>query len=282
MRAIMPSLAICGLLILSACSPSESESSEAEKVTAGNECTNGRTFAQGSLTISTGNPLYDEDAINSFPASEKGFNESVAMAVATELGFDSSNITWVHNRIDDQTELNEKNFDFSLQQMDKSQDQSAILSEPFFSTHQTLLALQSSEAADATSITQIKDLKLGAPAGSISLNFISNIIVPNAEVFAYDSNAGAAAALESEQIDAIVVDLPTAVHISTHEIQDSLVVGQFRSNKSSLELAFVFNFDNPLVECVNTAITSLKKKGTITALEKQFIPNTGIPIISNP
>ena len=51
--------------------------------------------------------------------------------------------------------------------------------------------------------------------------FVTDVIQPNQETFVYDDNVGAKAALEANQIDAIVVDLPTAFYISAVEIEGS-------------------------------------------------------------
>ena len=56
-----------------------------------------------------------------------------------------------------------------------------------------------------------KDVKFGAQAGTTSLDFINEVIQPTQDVFVYDDNVGAKAALEANQIDAAVFDLPTAL-----------------------------------------------------------------------
>ena len=76
-------------------------------------------------------------------------------------------------------------------------------------------------------MADLKDVKIGAQAGTTSLTFITDVIQPDAEPFVYDDNVGAKAALEANQIDAIVVDLPTAMFITAVEIEGSKVVGQF-------------------------------------------------------
>ncbi|MFZ9884095.1 MAG: amino acid ABC transporter substrate-binding protein, partial [Ilumatobacteraceae bacterium] len=70
-----------------------------------------------------------------------------------------------------------------------------------------------------TNVSELKELKFGAQAGTTSLDFINNVIKPTNEPFVYDDNAGAKAALEAKQIDAIVVDLRTAFYIIAVEIE---------------------------------------------------------------
>ena len=59
------------------------------------------------------------------------------------------------------------------------------------------------------------------------MDFINEVIQPTQDVFVYDDNVGAKAALEANQIDAAVFDVPTAAYVSGFEIEGSSVVGQF-------------------------------------------------------
>ncbi len=71
----------------------------------------------------------------------------------------------------------------------------------------------------ATSIADLKDVKFGAQVGTTSLDFITEVIQPDQDPFVYDDNVGAKAALEANQIDAAVFDLPTALFVSAVEIE---------------------------------------------------------------
>ncbi len=79
------------------------------------------------------------------------------------------------------------------------------------------------------------------------------MIQPNQEVFVYDDNVGAKAALEANQIDAAVFDLPTALYVSGVEIEGSSVVGQFPADAGGTtdQFGFVLEKDSALTSCVN-------------------------------
>jgi polar amino acid transport system substrate-binding protein len=81
--------------------------------------------------------------------------------------------------------------------------------------------------ASVTKLSDLKSLKLGAAAGTTSLAFITDVIQPDVEPFAFNSNADAKTALDNNQIDAIITDLPTALFISAVEIEGTKVFGQF-------------------------------------------------------
>lgn len=126
-------------------------------------------------------------------------------------------------------------------------------------------------------------MKFGAQAGTTSLEFINNVIKPSNEAFVYDDNAGAKAALEAGQIDAIVVDLPTALYISAVEIEGSSVIGQFPADAggSTDNFGLLFEKDNKLVGCVNKALAALKDSGSLAEITNKWLSeNVGAPVIS--
>ena len=146
-----------------------------------------------------------------------------------------------------------------------------------------MVGLSDSKAAGAASIADLKGLKFGAQAGTTSLDFITNVIQPDAEPYIYDDNAGAKAALEAGQVDAIVVDLPTAFYIAAVEIEGASVIGQFPAGASGDmdQFGLVFDLDNPLVDCVNTALKALTDDGTLAGIENTWLADeTGAPVIS--
>ena len=156
-------------------------------------------------------------------------------------------------------------------------------SAPYYSTNQAVVALEGSPAIGATSVADLKDVKFGAQTGTTSIDFITNVIKPSAEPFAYDDNAGAKAALEAKQIDAIVVDLPTAFYIAAVELTGASVVGQFPVSASTTpdNFGFVFDLDNPLVSCVDIALAALKDNGTLAEIEKTWLSDkTNAPVIA--
>jgi polar amino acid transport system substrate-binding protein len=219
------------------------------------------------------------------PESKEGFEAAVAYGVAAELGFSDENVVWVRTGFDEAIQPGAKNFDFNLQQYSITDERRATVSfsDPYYSTNQALVAFADSPVASATSVSELKGLKFGAQAGTTSLEFITSVIQPDSEPFAYDDNAGAKAALEAKQIDAIVVDLPTALYISAVEIEGSKVVGQFPASDVAPgdDFGMVFDLDNPLAACVNTALAALAGNGKLAEIENEWLAAyTGAPVIS--
>ena len=287
MRKLTLSLAITGTLLLAACggSSSSSDTTAAAASGAGNECTTGKTLTADTLTIGTGTPAYSPWVENDKPESKEGFEAAVAYAVAAELGFGDAAVKWVRTSFEEAVQPGKKNFDFNLQQFTITDERKKTVSfsESYYSTNQAVVALAGSPAIGATSVADLKDVKFGAQAGTTSLDFITNVIKPSAEPFAYDDNAGAKAALEAQQIDAIVVDLPTAFFIAAVELTGASVVGQFPTSASTTpdNFGLVFDLDNPLVSCVDIALAALKDDGTLAAIEKTWLSDkANAPVIA--
>ena len=243
------------------------------------------TIESGKLTIATGTPAFEPWVVGDAPESGEGFESAVAYAVAGELGYSNENIVWVRTGFDEAIQPGAKNFDFNLQQYSITEERKATVSfsDPYYSTNQAVVGFADSPVASATKVSELKELKFGAQSGTTSLDFINNVIKPTNEPFVYDDNAGAKAALEAKQIDAIVVDLPTAFYISAVEIEGSKVIGQFPLSDAVAadNFGLLFDKDNKLVDCVNTALGALKESGKLAEIEKTWLADkTNAPVIS--
>jgi polar amino acid transport system substrate-binding protein len=281
-RRLSLALAATSLFTLAACGGDDSSSSSAEGTSNKGDCA---TIAEGKLTIGTGSPAFSPWVENDAPESGEGFEAAIGMAVAAELGYEGENVVWVRTTFDEAIAPGEKNFDFNMQQysITPEREETISFSDPYYSSNQAIVALADSPAEGATTVADLVDVKFGAQAGTTSLTFINDIIKPTNEPFVYDDNAGAKAALEAGQIDAIVVDLPTALFISAVEIEGTSVVGQFPGSAGGLtdDFGAVFTKDNPLVACVNTALAALKESGELAKIEQTWLSdNNGVPVIT--
>ena len=243
------------------------------------------TIESGKLTIATGTPAFEPWVVGDAPESGEGFEAAVAYAVAGELGYSNENVVWVRTGFDEAIQPGAKNFDFNLQQYSITEERKATVSfsDPYYSTNQAVVGFADSPVTSATKVSELKELKFGAQSGTTSLDFINNVIKPTNEPFVYDDNAGAKAALEAKQIDAIVVDLPTAFYISAVEIEGSKVIGQFPLSDAVAadNFGLLFDKDNKLVDCVNTALGALKESGKLAEIEKTWLADkTNAPVIS--
>jgi polar amino acid transport system substrate-binding protein len=98
----------------------------------------------------------------------------------------------------------------------------------------------------------------------------------------YDDSNLATKALENGQVDAIVVDLPTAYYITAAVLDDAVIAGQFQPTEGRTEeFGLLLEKDNELVTCLNTALDALDEDGTLEKLEKRWLSQvTDVPELS--
>ena len=264
-------------VLLVACGDDAADTPEATETTAAAESAeqNCPTITEGVLTIATGEPAFPPYVVDNDPTNKQGFEAAVAYAVAAELGYTDDQVTWVRTTFDEAIQPGPKTFDFNLQQYSITEERKANItfSAPYYTSNQAIVALAGSAAEGATSIADLADVKFGVQAGTTSLQFVNDVITPNEEPFIYDDNVGAKAALEANQIDAIVLDLPTAFYVSAVEIEGSSVIGQFPASAGGTtdEFGLVFEKDNPLAGCVDAAIAALTESGELAAITEQWM-----------
>ena len=246
------------------------------------DCAAGNTITDGVLTIATGEPAFPPYVIDDAPETGQGFEAAVALAVARELGFEGDAVTWVRTAFDAAIAPGPKDFDFNLQQYTITDERKEVVdfSEGYYSAPQAIFGLADSAAAGATSLADLKSLKIGVAAGTTSIAYVEDVIQPEAEPFIFTDNAAAKTALESNQIDAVVSDLPTALFITAVEIEGTTVFGQIEGSGTD-EFGLLLAKDSPLTECVNLALQALKDSGELDAITTEWMSEyTEAPVIA--
>ena len=175
----------------------------------------------------------------------------------------------------------EKDFDFFINQVTFNEDraQNADLSEGYYFGNQTVVVMEDSEFANATTITELKAAELGAQVGTTSLATIENVIQTTQEAGVYNTTDDAIEAMTNGQINGIVVDLPTASFITNVQIEGGKIVGQIgeAAGAQPEHFSLVLELDSPLTDCVNDAIATLTDDGTLDALIEEWLPFSDVP-----
>ncbi len=282
-------LALAAMLLAAACAPEEEASpaeSPAEAQTA-EECAEARAdafFAPDTLTVATGNPAFppwwgggttDEHAEWEFndPYLGEGYEGAVTFEVADRLGFSEEQVAFVPIGFNKSFAPGPKDFDFVLQQISFAPERTegVDFSESYYDVNQALVSVQGSPIADATTLEDLKDATLGAPIGTTSLTYVEDNIQPSQQPAVYDDLGAAVQDLKNEQIDGIVVDLPTAFFITAVQIPKGVIVGQFPTVGSQEYFAMAFEKDSTLVECVNLALDEMKADGTLDEIRQEWL-----------
>ncbi|WP_395639553.1 ABC transporter substrate-binding protein [Pseudolysinimonas sp.] len=235
----------------------------------------------GKLTIATGEPAYYPYVIDDDPESGEGFEAAVAYAIAEELGFAAEDVVWVRTGFDAAIAPGPKDFDFNLQQytVTPEREESVDFSSTYYSADQAVITIEGSAAAEATSIADLKDLLIGAATGTTSLVAVEEIIAPTAGAQVFNSNDDAKLALESGQVDAIVVDVPTAFYITGVELDGGFILGSLPEVEGATdEWGVLLAKDSPLTAAVSAAIDALREDGTLDALVSEWLgADQGVP-----
>jgi len=242
-----------------------------------NTAANGlQTVTAGKLTIATGEPAYEPWVIGDKPESGKGFEAAIAYAVAKQLGYSAKNVVWVRTSFDEAIAPGLKNWDFNLQQFSITDERkkSVDFSSPYYETTQAVVTVKGSKAAGVSSVAGLKGLAIGAASGTTSFNAIESIIKPTSGAKAFNNNDDAVAALQAGQIDALVVDLPTALYLSAVEITDGVIAGQLpNSSTGGDQFGLVLEKDSKLTSAVSKAVDALKANGTLAKLADKWLAN---------
>ena len=255
------------------------------------EANAGALFGTGALTIATGNPAYSpwyggdatpegaEWEVSGFtgdPYSGEGFESAFAYALAEQLGLTSDQVTWLGIPFNKSFAPGPKEFDFAMQQISitAKREEAVDFSVGYFDVNQALIANEGSPAIGATTLAELKDLKLGAAVGSTSLQVIEEVVAPNVEPGVYDDLDTAIKDLKNGQLDGVVVDFPTAFYGYA-----DVVVGQFPSLGGTQEqFGLAFETGNPIRSCVDLAIEELRADGTLDALKSEWLEvDTAVP-----
>ncbi|MFD3308290.1 ABC transporter substrate-binding protein [Streptomyces sp. NPDC058694] len=265
------------LAVAVGCAPQPEEKASDKPTGSGADaCAKGKlsTEVSGKLTIATDEPAYEPWFKDDKPANGEGFESAVAYAVAKQLGYDKGDVVWQSVPFNKAFAPGEKTFDFDINQVSISDERKKAVdfSSGYYDVRQAVIALKDSEAAKAKSIADLKGVKLGAQVGTTSLNYINDVVKPTEEPAAYAKNDQAKSALKNGQVDAIVVDLPTAFYITAAEVTDARIVGQFENQGAAPEqFGLVLDKGSALTSCVTDAVDALLEDGTLAAVEKQWL-----------
>ncbi|MGW0839933.1 ABC transporter substrate-binding protein [Streptomyces sp. NPDC002787] len=256
--------------------PEEDASGSASTSASGATCAKGELSTQtsGRLTIATDSPAYEPWFKDDDPKNGEGFESAVAYAVAERLGYGKADVVWQSVPFNKAFAPGAKTFDFDINQVSISDERKKAVdfSSGYYDVRQAVIALKDSEAAKATSIADLKKLHLGAQVGTTSLNYIDDVVKPAQEPAAYAKNDQAKSALKNGQIDAIVVDLPTAFYITSAEVTDAKIVGQFENQGGTPEqFGLVLDKGSALTSCVTDAVDALREDGTLAKIEQEWL-----------
>ena len=264
-------------LAVGACGEDEEEPSggaAAESTPGASSCDKAslETFEDGVLTVGTDKPAFPPYFVDDDPANGKGFESAVAYAIARELGFEDSEVEWTVVPFNASYRPGPKDFDFDVNQISitPARAKRVDFSEPYFTSPQAVIATKDSPAAGATTLAELQDVSIGVQIGTTSLDAVSASIQPSEQPKVFDDSNAVVTALKQGQVDAAVVDLPTALFLTAVEIPGASVIGQFEAPGGD-EWGALLEKDSPLTPCVNEAIGTLRSSGELDEITQEWM-----------
>jgi polar amino acid transport system substrate-binding protein len=236
------------------------------------------TQTPGTLTIATDQPVFEPWFLDDDPSNGSGFEGAVAYAVAERLGFATDDVTWVRVPFNAAIAPGPKDFDFDINEFSITPERAEAVdfSTGYYDVTQAVIALEGNSASGAASLADLKDVRIGAQVGTTSFAAVESVIAPTTEAAVFNTNDDAKLALSNGQVDAIVVDLPTAFFITSAELQNAKIVGQLPAGTGTPEqFGAVLDKGSPLTSCVSEAVEALRSAGTLAALEQQWLTSAG-------
>jgi polar amino acid transport system substrate-binding protein len=289
---VLAVLAVVLLAVIAAGCGSSKKSSPGSTNSAGASCAKGdlNLVSAGKLTIGTDNPAYPpwyggtphKPWQVSDPRSGKGYESAVAFAVAKELRFSKNQVNWKYVPFNNSYAPGPKSFDFDINQIayNPKRAKTADFSRSYYDENEGLVVVKGTKIASVSSLAGLRLYELGAQLGTTSYTFIKDKIKPSKNPSVFPSNAGAVQALKNGQIDGLVVDLPTAFYVTSVQVPNSKILGQFPTQPGGEHFGLVFEKGNPLRRCVNQALSKLSADGTLKRLQQTWLAKaTGAPIL---
>ena len=272
-------------LTLAACG--DDDETTAGGTTAGSvsldECTPDtlETKSPGTLTVATDKPAFPPYFEDNDPTNGEGFESAVAYAIADELGYEAADVEWTVVPFNASYAPGPKDFDFDVNQISitPKRAEQVDFSEPYYEADQAVVVKKGSDLEGVTALADLQDANIGVQIGTTSLDAVNEEIQPSSDPQVFDTSNDVVSALKNDQVDAIVVDVPTAFYLTAVQIPEATTVGQFPAPGGD-EWGALLEKDSPLTDCVSAAITALKDSGELPEIEQQWMSDvTKAPVL---
>ncbi|WP_067481627.1 ABC transporter substrate-binding protein [Actinomadura hibisca] len=286
-RSLLTALAGVAALAIAAtaCAPQEDSSSSGASASPAS-CAKDqlKLVKAGQLTVATDKPAFEPWFKNNDPSNGEGFESAVAYAVAGKLGFAKNEVTWVTQSFDASYAPGPKNFDFDINQISvtPARQKAVTFSDGYYDVRQGVVTMGNGKFAGAKSLAELKDAKIGVQVGTTSLQAVRDQIKPGDDPKVFNSQIDVVNALKGKQVDAAVLDLPSAFYVTAAQVEGSKIVGQFDVGGGSGKEFFglLLQQGNTLVGCLNKAIGELKSSGELAKIQDRWLTAAaGAPVL---
>jgi polar amino acid transport system substrate-binding protein len=241
-----------------------------------------RLVTPGKLTVGTGDPVYPPWMLNNDPAAGEGFENGLVYELASEMGFDATDVVWIGQTFDQAIAPGSKPYDFAIQQISVTEARKEIVSfsQVYFQPEKAVIALPGSPVEDATSYADLRNARWGATLGTTDNDYLVNILgITEASI--YNEQVDVFQAMRAGQIDGTLTSLPTALFVTAVQVPEASIVALLPPDENDLGHGLLFEYNNPLVGWVDNALTAIIDRGVVEDLKAQYlIADPDLPIIT--
>ena len=205
-----------------------------------------------------------------------GFEYALSQAIAKKLGI--STVQYLRSPFGGLFSPAPKKYDFALEEVTITAQRAKVVSfsAPYFAANQGVLIRKG--LAKPTSINALKSLQLCAQANTTGLAYIQHTLRPKKKPLVYSASSTAAFdSVQAGKCDALILDVPIVVSQSQKKRGAyGGVVGQIVTNES---YGAVMDKGSKFKPDLDRAIKALKANGTISRLQKKWLPFTRVKIL---
>ncbi|MEA2331884.1 MAG: polar amino acid transport system substrate-binding protein [Thermoleophilaceae bacterium] len=278
-RLIGIALIVAALAVLAACGSDDDDGGSASTTTteAASKCAKDQLAlaTPGQLTVGTDKPAFPPYFEDDDPTNGKGFESAVAYAVGKQLGFDKSEIKWTVVPFNSSYAPGPKDFDFDINQISitPAREKAVDFSSPYYTAPQAVVVPKESDLAGTESLADLKDAVIGVQIGTTSLDAARDVIQPSQDIKVFNDSNDVVTALKQNQVDAVVLDLPTAFYLTAAQVPGAKIVGQFNAPGGD-EFGLLLEKGSELTGCVNEALAKLDSSGELQQITDKWMGAT--------
>jgi polar amino acid transport system substrate-binding protein len=222
------------------------------------------TLTEGELFVGTDAPFPPFEIGTPEDADFSGYDIEVMNAIGEELGLEVTYQLTGFNAIFRDTANGLFDTAAAASTITEEREQVVDFTDPYYEAQQALLVPADSDIA---SVDDLADAIVGAQDGTTGEAY-ANDETDAAEVRGFGQAADALNAINTGQVDAVIVDEPVAIDAA--ETQDVEVVETIQTDEL---YGFAVAPDNDgLRDAMNEALTGLKEDGTLADLYEKYFP----------
>lgn len=223
--------------------------------------------ADGTLTVCSDipySPFEFEDEEN--PGEYTGFDVDLVDAVAASLGLDTTYRVTVFDTILGSLEAGDCDMVASAMTITEERQEEANFSQPYYNSQQSLMV----RSGDAETFATLDDLAggtIGVQTGTTGADYAAENLPEGAEIREYEGGEQLFVALQSEEIDAVLQDLPVNSYRAAQD--DAFVVTD--SFGTEEQYGFAFALDNEaLLGAFDAALSAAIEDGTYDGVYEEW------------